>query len=157
MRLLFTALLCAAAGPALAIEPTAADAAALTALAAAADADWNEKDVAGMAAHYTADASLGTNGLPAPVTGAEAIRAVFTRGFAGRQAVERHVTEVERIEMITPDLALTEGAVVVERQEAAGWRPVRRFRNIALSARTPAGWKLRMVRATLLPSPAPAG
>ena len=150
-------LLSLAASPALALEPGAADAAALGALAAAADADWNEKDVAGMAAHYTPDASLGVGGAAAPVVGAPAIEALFVSGFAGRQATERHITRVERMEMITPDLALTEGGVTVERQEGDAWRPVRRFRTLALAARTEGGWKLRMVRSTLLPSPAPAG
>lgn len=141
------------AAPVLAEPPNPLDETALIALAAEADIAWNEKDAERMAAAYVSDASLRMAGGVA-IDGQNAIRANFERNFAARQGVMRHITSVDRIELIQPGLALTDGGVRVEqRQPDGGWKLIRSFRNVGLAVRTAAGWRLKSVRAFLTPNP----
>ena len=135
------------AAPALAEVPSPAEQAALKALAAAADAAWNAKDVERMTAAYTDNGSLRLGGTPA-IEGREAIRAQFRSAFAARQGTLRHITSVDRAELIRPDLALSDAGVRIEQQQADGsWTLVRAFRNVSIAAKGPQGWRLQTVRA----------
>lgn len=137
------------ATPAFAAPPSPADAAALGQLAASADAAWDARDAARMATYYAADANLLVGSAEAAqVHGREAVRAFYTRSFAGRVGVLRHVSEVKATDMLTPDLALSDVAVRVEAREADGsWKLVRRFDNVSLAVRDGGGWTLKAVRA----------
>ncbi|NNM76019.1 SgcJ/EcaC family oxidoreductase [Sphingomonas sp. ID1715] len=146
-------LLALCAAPASAQPPSAADQAALNALADTADAAWNDKDAARMAEAYVADGSLRMAGGTV-VEGKDAIRATFVRNFAARQGTMRHITQVDRAEMIAADLAFTEAGVRVEQQQPdGGWKLMRTFRNISVARRDGGAWKLRSVRAFLVPNP----
>jgi uncharacterized protein (TIGR02246 family) len=153
MRLLLTAAALLASAPALAQPVGPADQAALQALADEADAAWNLKDAARMAAAYTDNASLRLAAGPA-IAGREAIRTVFTRNFAARQGTMRHVTSVDRAELIEPNLAFTDAGVRVEQQQPDGsWTLMRSFRNVSVARREAGAWKLQSVRAFLIPNP----
>jgi uncharacterized protein (TIGR02246 family) len=141
------------AAPALAQPVSPADDAALKALAHEADVAWNEKDAARMAAVYAEGASLRLSG-GAAIESRDAIRATFERNFAARQGTMRHITQVDRAELIAPDLALSDAGVRVEQQQADGsWKLMRTFRNVSLARREGNGWKLQFVRAFLVPNP----
>ncbi|HEV2567451.1 SgcJ/EcaC family oxidoreductase [Sphingomonas sp.] len=150
-RLALLLALCAA--PALAEAPSVTDRAALAALADAADAAWNEKDAGRVAAAYTADGSLRMSG-GAVVEGQDAIRATFESNFAARQGTMRHITQVDRVELIEPDLAFTDAGVRVEQQQPDGsWKLMRTFRNVSVAKREGGAWRLKSVRAFLVPNP----
>lgn len=135
------------AAPAFAQPPSPADQAALKALATEADAAWNAGNAARMTAAYADNGSLRLGNAPA-IEGQAAIRAQFDTAFAARRGTMRHVTSVDRIELIRPDLAVSDAAVSIEQQQADGnWRPVRAFRNVSIAARGPRGWRLQTVRA----------
>lgn len=150
MRLFLTCAALVLATAAEAAPPSDADRAALEALAEAADIDWNEKDVAGMAAHYAQDASLGLGGQM--LEGRAALADYFKLAFARRPGVFRHVTRIEKVELLRPDLAFSDAVVRVERQQPDGsWALERSFRNASVSVRSEGGWKLRSVRAYPVP------
>jgi uncharacterized protein (TIGR02246 family) len=139
------------ATPALAQPPGPADEAALKALAAEADAAWNAGDAARMTAAYADNGSLRLGSAPA-IEGQAAIRAQFETAFAARRSAMRHVTSVDRIELVRPDLAVSDAAVSIEQQQADGnWRPVRAFRNVSIASRGRHGWRLQTVRAVPVP------
>jgi uncharacterized protein (TIGR02246 family) len=141
------------AGPALAEPASPADMAALQALANAADSAWNEKNAARMAEAYAEDGTLRMSG-GAVLEGRAAIRTTFDRNFAARQGTMRHVTAVDRAELIAPDLAFTDAGVRVEQQQPDGsWTLMRSFRNVSVARREGGTWKLQSVRAFLVPNP----
>ena len=149
----FSLALALLAAPAVAEPPSAADQAQLAALAAEADSAWNEKDADRMAAAYTPGATLGLGGGK-PIDGRDAVRSTFQRNFAARQGTMRHLTTVERTELIAPDLAMSDAAVRVEQQQPDGsWTLMRSFRNVSLARREAGAWKLHSVRAFLVPNP----
>jgi len=149
--LIFTLALLAA--PALAKPATPSDQAGLKALAEAADAAWNAKDAARMATLYTPDASLRMAGGQ-PIEGRTAIQSQFDRNFAARQGEFRHVTEMDRAELVDPNLAFTDAGVRVEQKQADGsWKLMRSFRNVTVARREGSSWKLQSVRAFLAPNP----
>lgn len=139
--------------PALAEPPAQADEQALLALAANADAAWDARDVDGMTALYEEGATLRMGGGKV-VEGQQAIRTQFQSAFAARQATMRHVTTIDRNELIAPDLAISDAGVRVEQQQPDGsWLTVRSFRNVSLARRGPDGWRLRTVRAIPIQQP----
>jgi uncharacterized protein (TIGR02246 family) len=154
MRLCFllavpSALLSAAAVEA--APPPPADRAALEALAHQADLDWNERDVAGMAGHYTDDASLGLNGQM--LTGNSALADYFKTAFSRRPGTFRHITALEQVDLIRPDLAYSDAIVRVERAQPDGsWTLERTFRNTSIAVKQGGAWKLRSVRAYPMPA-----
>lgn len=134
-----------------AAPPPPADRVALEALAHQADLDWNEKDVSGMAAHYTDDASLGLNGQM--LTGNAALADHFKMAFLRRPGTFRHVTALEQVDLIRPDLAYSDATVRVEREQPDGsWALERTFRNTSIAVKQGGAWKLRSVRAYPLPA-----
>lgn len=131
-----------------AAPPSPADEAALRVLAASADEAWDLKDADLMAGYYATDATLLVGGLPEPQQGRAAIQTYFQRAFAQRTSVMRHISEFRALDMIGPDLAVTDLWVRVEAQQPdGGWKEVRRFNNLSMATREGDGWKLRVVRA----------
>ena len=130
-----------------------ADRSALQTVAAEADAAWNAKDAAAMSGQYVEDGSVRVGAGSARVEGREAVRAYFAAAFARRPAGFRHVTRIEGIEMIEPDVALAETLVRVERTGAAGgWELVREFKTDSLLVRDKGVWRMRAVRANPIPA-----
>jgi ketosteroid isomerase-like protein len=141
-------LLLAAPMPVSAAPVSGADRRALEGLAAANDAAWNAKDVPAMAGQYTADGSVRVSPQLPVVAGNGPVSKFFGEAFARRQGVFRHITTLDHVEAVAPDMALADAGVRVEKQEADGsWSLVRSFRNISLVVRENGQWKLRSVRA----------
>lgn len=131
-----------------AAAPDPADEAALRKLAASADDAWDLKDADLMAGYYASDATLIVGGMQAPQQGRAAIQAYFRQAFAQRTGVMRHISEFRSMEMVGPDLAVTDLSVRVEAQQPDGsWKEVRRFYNLSMAKHEGDGWKLRAVRA----------
>ena len=147
--LLAAGLACAVTTAAHAAPPSAADEAALRALGAAADAAWNAKDAAAMAGHYARDADMLVGAADGQVQrGRAAVQAYYARSFGARQGVMRHVSEIRNLDMLAPDLALSDVAVRVEARQPDGtWKLMRRFNNVSISVREDGAWKLKAVRA----------
>ena len=124
------------------------DRSALERLAAANDAAWGSKDVAALAGQYTSDGTVRVSPQAPVIAGKTSVTKFFSEAFARRNGVHRHITNLDHIELITPDMALADAGVRVERQEADGsWSLVRTFRNLSVAVRETDGWKLRSVRA----------
>lgn len=149
MKLPLLALLTwAAATAALAGPPSRTDEVALRALGAAADAAWDAKDADRMATYYADDASLLVSGAGGEQLGRAQVQAYYQRAFASRSGDLRHVSEIRGLQMLGPDLALTDVWVRVEARQPDGvWKPMRYFNNVSLAVREAGGWKLRAVRA----------
>jgi ketosteroid isomerase-like protein len=138
----------AATGPALASPPGDADRMALQQLAAANDAAWGAKDVATISTQYVADGSVRVAPQAPVIYGREQVIEFFDRAFARRQGTHRHITVLDNIELISPDMALADAGVRVERRDPDGnWTLVRTFRSVSLAVREGGIWRLRSVRA----------
>jgi uncharacterized protein (TIGR02246 family) len=137
-----------AAAAAQAAPASADDESALRTLAASVDGAWDRKDINLMAASYSEDATLLVGGAGQLQQGRPAVQAYFQKTFAQRAGVMRHVSELRGIDMLGPDLAVTDIRVRVEaRQPDGGWKEVRRFDNLSMAVRENGSWKLRVVRA----------
>ncbi len=121
---------------------------ALRALAASVDAAWDRKDINLMAGSYSEDATLLVGGTSSLQLGQPAVQAYFQKSFAQRAGEMRHVSEFRNIDMLGPDLAVTDIRVRVEAEQPDGsWKEVRRFDNLSMAVRENGAWKLRVVRA----------
>jgi uncharacterized protein (TIGR02246 family) len=144
---LLAAFSTAATSPASAAEPNAADRAALLALAESMDRAWTAADVEANATLFTPDATARFGTEPLGRSRA-AIRAQFQSFFAGRPPNLRHVTRIERLEQLAPDLALWDAEVRVEqRQQDGTWRALTTITNVTVAARIANGWAIKAVRA----------
>lgn len=129
---------------------------AVEAAAVQADAHWNARDAAGLAAMYADDATLVVGG-GALAQGQAAVLAYFTASFARTPATLRHTTRVDRLVVLAPDLVLADTRVALDQPGADGApRRVRDFNTLTLLARRDGQWKLHTVRAYPVP-PAPDG
>lgn len=148
LTLLGTALACGGASAA----PVPSDEAAkLSALAANADAAWNDKRAHDMAAAYDEEGTLRTSPSEPMVRGRQAIEQAMQRHFDRRDGRFRHVTRLDQMEMIAADTVLSEGFVAVEQQKPDGsWSLARRFRTLTIATRRKGEWKLVAVRAVPL-------
>ncbi|NNM78037.1 SgcJ/EcaC family oxidoreductase [Sphingomonas sp. ID1715] len=120
--------------------------------AAAMDAAWDRADPAAMAALFADEATIqaGPNSV---LEGRAAIHAFFKRDFDTRPALLRHVSELRRVDMITPDLALVDKVVRIEQQDSEGrWEALRTFLNATIMKRVTGVWKVRAVRAHVIPN-----
>lgn len=153
MRLILTAAaLMMTAANACAEPPRAEDRAALEKLAADNDAAWNVKDVDGVMAQYAGDGSLRLGGGEA-FNGLPAVRRYFTSAFAQRQGELRHVTKLDNLDLVTPDIAYADAYVRVERENGDGsFTLMREFRNHSLVVRENGRWRMRAVRAHVMPA-----
>lgn len=151
-KLALLTILALGSAAAAAAPPTPADRAALERLAAENDAAWTAKDWDSITGQYAETGTLRV-GPDAPVhLGRAAIGRFFRSSFERRAAGFRHVTRLDNIEMVTPDLAIADARVRVERAEAGGgWSLVREFTNSSLVVREGNRWKLHSVRANPLP------
>lgn len=133
---------------AMAAPVSTTDRQALERLAAANDAAWGAKDVKTISAQYTAEGSVRVSPRSPVVSGQEPVKTFFSQAFARRQGTHRHITTLDHIELVAPDMALADASVRVEQQQADGrWSLVRTFRNVSLAVRENGQWKLRSVRA----------
>lgn len=138
----------AAATAAVAAPPSRMDDMALRALCAAADEAWDAKDADRMATYYADDATLLVGGAGGEQLGRAQVQAYFQRAFASRSGDLRHVSEIRGLQMLSPDMALTDVWVRVEARQPDGvWKPMRYINNVSLAVREAGGWKLRAVRA----------
>ena len=133
--------------PADAAPPTPEDQTVLEALAARNDAAWNAADAAAISAQYSEDGSLRLSGMTEALTGRAAVHSYFERSFAQRPPGLRHVSRLQRIEMVAPDLAFADAHVRVETLQEGRWQLAREFVNHSLLRREAGGWRLHSVRA----------
>jgi len=138
-----------------AAPPSDSDRVALTRLAADLDAVWDAGDPAAVSALYAVDGSLRMDGRPI-VQGRDAVQAYFVETMGRRPAGARHVTHVEHIDMLAPDLALVDTRVSIERDGAQGRQVLAEFHNQTLSSRQADGWRFRAVRAQRMATQSPA-
>lgn len=135
------------ASPAAATEPSGEDRKALLQLAERMDVAWTAGDSDASASLFARDATARFGDDP-PGEGRAAIRSQFQSFFKDRPAGLRHLTKIERIEQFTPNLALWDAEVRVERPQAAGgWTTLTRIRNVTLVVRQADGWRIKAVRA----------
>lgn len=134
--------------PALAAPPSDEDRRALEQLAADNDAAWGAKDVATISGQYVEAGSVRVSPQAPVILGREPVIGFFDGAFSRREGIHRHITKLDHIELIAPDMALADAAVRVERQEPNGaWILVRTFRSVTVAVRDGRDWKLRAVRA----------
>ncbi|MBN8742121.1 MAG: hypothetical protein BGP24_18145 [Lysobacterales bacterium 69-70] len=149
--------LCAAAGLLLAAtagagELAAADRAALEKLVTRADAAWDSRDAAGLAALYIADGTLRVGSVNATVEGAAAIRDYFTASFARVEPQMRHETTLVGLHPINHDVVVADTTVELVRVAADGSRTVvRRFTTPTVAVRSGAEWRIGAARAQVIP------
>lgn len=146
-KLLLAAMAATMAQAASAAPPTDEDRVALTQLAAQLDAVWDEGDPTAVSTFYAEDGTLRLDSRPL-VQGRDAVRRYFEETIGRRPAGARHVTEVEHIDMLTPDLAFVDAHARIERDGAQGGREVlAHFHNQTLASRHDGQWRFRAVRA----------
>lgn len=159
MRTGYFAMLAATlvATSAIAAPPDAADFAAMKKLARLNDAAWDAGDANAISTGYVADGTLRLSDAPEAFEGREAVRGYVVQSFAKRPAGFRHITKLDRVDMLTPDLAFTDASVRVEKSNPDGsWSLIREYRNNTIAVRQGKQWKLRTVRAYAQPAkPAP--
>lgn len=147
VRVLALAATLVLATPVLSANPSAKDRAALQQLAERMDRAWTAADADANAELFAGDATARFDADPLG-QGREAIRNQFRAFFKDRPAGLRHVTAIERVELLAADLALWDAEVRVERRQAEGqWAVLTRIRNVTLAVRQPDGWRIRTVRA----------
>ena len=138
--------------PSYAAPATVASRRELQGAAAAMDAAWDRKDLTAWTTLFDQDAIIQA-GPNAVIEGQAAIRAFFGRDFKNRRGTMRHVSEPRRIDMVRPDLALMDKVVRLEQQDADGrWTVLRTFSNSTLLTQVRGVWKVRSVRAHLIPN-----
>lgn len=138
-----------------AAPPNPADARALMKLGADNDAFWDAADAEKISSHYAIDGTLRV-GDSETYEGRDAVRGYFRTSFANRPAGLHHVSQVDRIDMLTKDVALADAHVRVERANPDGSRTLlREFRNLSVLVREGKAWRFRAIRALPLP-PKPA-
>jgi uncharacterized protein (TIGR02246 family) len=147
MRVALLSASLAAAAPALTAEPPASDRIELQQLAEKMDRAWTAADADANAGLFATKATARFGEEPLG-QGRDAIREQFRLFFKDRPAGLRHVTNIERIERLGPDLALWDAEVRVERRRSSGeWATLTRIRNISVVVRQADGWRIQAVRA----------
>jgi uncharacterized protein (TIGR02246 family) len=137
----------AVATPARSAEPTVADRDALHLIAKRMDDAWTAGDADANAELFAADATARFGADPLG-TGREQIRLQFQSFFKDRPIGLRHVTNIERIVQLGPDLALWDAEVRVEKRLGSGqWTLLTRIKNVTLVVRQVGGWRIQAVRA----------
>jgi uncharacterized protein (TIGR02246 family) len=155
-KLLLVATMAMVTHAARAAPPTDADRAALQTLAAELDVAWDHGDPEAVSAFYAGDGTLRLDNRPL-VEGRSAVQRYFEETIGRRPVGARHVTRVEHIDMVTPDLALVDAHARIERDGAQGERQVLAdFHNQTLAVRVGSTWRLRVVRAQRMATPVQA-
>lgn len=154
--LLLAALAATLLHPVHAAPPSDADRAALQAIAERLDRVWDAGDVAAVTAMYTDDGSVRLDNRPFE-QGREAVRRYFEGTIARRPAGVRHRTWFENVDMLTPDLALVDTHVRIERPGQNGaMETLADFHNQTIAQRDGDTWRFRAVRAQRMATPPPA-
>lgn len=152
-RLLLAALAASFVPTASATPPSDAERAALETLAAELDTVWDAGDAAAVTRFYTDDGTLRLDSRLIE-QGHASIRRYFEETMARRPAGARHVTRVENIDMLTPDLAMVDTHARIEREQASGQREVLAdFHNQTIARREAGTWRFRVVRAQRMAQP----
>jgi uncharacterized protein (TIGR02246 family) len=139
-----------------AAPPRDSDRAALEQLASRLDAVWDGGDAAAVTALYAGDGSVRMDGR-AIEQGHAAVLRYFKDTIGRRPANLRHVTKLENIDMLTPDLALADAYVAIEQEQPDGARRLlAEFRNQTIAERQGGEWRFRAVRAQRMPEKKPA-
>lgn len=133
------------------------DVAAIVRLAEAGDEAWNQKDAVALSRLFTEDAHNWMVGSEMNLRDREEIAAFFTANFEQRGPGLRHRTVVKELQLVASGVVVADGEVFVERV-AEGQAPVvlRRFTMSSVAVNGPEGWRLRIDRVHLQPTPAPA-
>lgn len=134
-----------------AAPPSPAERAALEALAARNDSAWDAGDAAAIAADYTAGGSLRLGGMGEALEGRHSVRAYFDKAFAARPATFRHITALQKIDVVAPGVAFADAEVRVEQLKDGRWKLARRFLNHSMLKPEAGTWRIQAVRAHLLP------
>ena len=87
---------------------------AVEAAAEEADANWNARDAAALAAMYSDDATLLVGGREPMLRGREAVLAYFPKSFARAPASLHHTTTVDRMIVLAPDLVWADTRVALD-------------------------------------------
>lgn len=154
--LLLAAIAACLSQPVHAAPPSEADRAALQAVADRLDRVWDAGDAAAVTAMYTDDGSVRLDGRPFE-QGRDAVRRYFDGTIARRPAGVRHRTRFENIDMLTPDLALVDTHVRIERPGQDGaMETLAAFHNQTIAQRDGDSWRFRAVRAQRIAMPPPA-
>jgi uncharacterized protein (TIGR02246 family) len=127
----------------------AADGPALRALWSTLDATWNARDATRFSDLFTVDASFEFVGRGESMAGRATIYETFAARF-GRFAPDvRHVTDVDEIRVMAPEVRTVDGRVEILRAgpDAAAPTVIRHFAVFAVMLRTAEGWKIRVLRA----------
>jgi uncharacterized protein (TIGR02246 family) len=133
--------------PAFSAEPSRDDRAALLQLAQRMDRAWTVADADANAELFASGATARFDADPLG-QGREAIRQQFQAFFKDRPSGLRHVTAIERVELLASDLALWDAEVrVARRQATGGWATLTRIRNVTIAVRQRDGWRIQAVRA----------
>jgi ketosteroid isomerase-like protein len=141
-----------AAAPAHAVPATEAARQELHGAVAAMDAAWDRKDLTTWVTLFDREATIQA-GPSAVLEGQAAIRTFFGRDFERRRGTMRHVSHPHRIDMVAPGLALVDKLVCIEQQDGnGGWKALLTFSNSTLMTRVQGAWKVRAVRAHIVPN-----
>lgn len=159
LRLATALALSFAAMPAFAVDLVgkldSADQQQLEAAARQADANWNARNAAGLAAMYADDATLLVGGQGPALTGPQDVQQYFTVSFARTPATLRHTTQVDRLVVLAPDLVLADTRVALDKVATDGSAVrVRDFNTLTVLRRQGGEWKFQSVRAYPVAAPA---
>ena len=147
MRVLALCIVIMAPAPAYATEPAPADRQALFQLAEKLDRAWTAGDAHANAELFASNATARFGDDPVG-EGRDAIRNQFRGFFKDRPAGLRHITAIERVEQLAPNLATWDAEIRVERQQSAGsWETLTKIRNVTIVVRQSDGWRIQTVRA----------
>lgn len=138
-----------------AAPPSDADRASLQATAERLDRVWDAGDAAAVAAMYADDGSVRLDNRPF-VQGRDAVLRYFQETIGRRPAGARHRTWFQNVDMLTPDLALVDAHVRIERVGPSGQtETLADFHNQTVAQRDGDTWRFRVVRAQRMATPPP--
>jgi uncharacterized protein (TIGR02246 family) len=121
------------------------------------DALWNARDAQRFSDLFTDDGSLEFVDRGQAMEGRPAIRRYFAKQFSSSAPELRHVTSIRDVRVIAPDVRAVDGRVEILRQEPGknvAPTVLRTFAIVAVMVRTEEVWRIRVLRAYLLPAAA---
>lgn len=146
------ALVLAATG-AMAAPASPADRATIDRLAVELDKAWDAKNWQAIVDQYSANATLRLGPSSQIVMGHDDLARYYQAMFERRADGLRHITIVDRVEMVAPDMVFADIRAAVQRKNGAEWVTVGEFSVGSLLVREASGWKNLVVRSHPLNSP----